>query len=141
MDRGELSLSPLQTEGKLLSQLICYVLGHSKVGRSLLECFVKHALHNEPFASSSFGLTVARYSTTVLLASGRCWIEEATLLDTGRAIIKTIQLAIFLHAACDAWGNALITFFTPFDLASHEEKSFRTPDHLSAFRGGVWARD
>ena len=27
----------LQTEGKLLSQLICYVLGHSKVGRSLLE--------------------------------------------------------------------------------------------------------
>ena len=27
----------LQTEGKLLSELICYVLGRSKVGRSLLE--------------------------------------------------------------------------------------------------------
>ena len=27
----------LQTEGKLLSQLICYVLGRSKVGRCLLE--------------------------------------------------------------------------------------------------------
>ena len=27
----------LQTEGKLFSQLICYVLGRSKVGRSLLE--------------------------------------------------------------------------------------------------------
>ena len=34
-------------------------------------------------------------------------------MDTGRAIVKTAQLAIILHAACNAWGNAIITFFTP----------------------------
>ena len=48
------------------------------VGRNLLE-FVKHALHSEPFESSSSGLTVARYSTTLLLEADagsrdrRCW--------------------------------------------------------------------
>ena len=89
----------LQTEGKLLSQLI-YVLGRSKVGHSLLK-FCKHALHSEPFASYSSGLTVA-------LVRGRCWIEGATLLDTGRAIVQTAQLGIIFHAACNAWGNATI---------------------------------
>ena len=33
------------------------------------------------------------------------------------------QLGIILHAACNAWGNAIITFFTPFDLAPCDKKS------------------
>ena len=63
------------------------------------------------------------YSTTVLFNRGRCWIEWAMLLDTGRAIVQTAQLGIILHAACNAWGNAIITFFTPFDPAPCDKKS------------------
>ena len=33
------------------------------------------------------------------------------------------QLGIILHAACNAWGNAIITFFTPFDPAPCDKKS------------------
>ena len=46
-----------------------------------------------------------------------------TLLDTGRAIIQTAQLGIILHAACSAWGNAIMTFFTQFDPAPCDKKS------------------
>ena len=82
-------------------QLIYYVLGHSKVGRSLLE-FLKHALHSEPFASSSCGLIVARYSTTVLLEADagsrkrRYW----TLAEQS---YKRHSLVSSLHAACNVW--------------------------------------
>ena len=43
------------------------------------------------------------------------------LLDTGRAIVHLH--AIIVHAACNAWGNAIITFFTPFDPAPCDKKS------------------
>ena len=69
----------LQSEGKLLLQLICYVLGCSKVGCSLLEfckaCLVQWAICK----FYSFGLTVAMYSPTLLLEADagsrkrRCW--------------------------------------------------------------------
>ena len=54
------------------------------------------------------------------------------LLGTARAIV---QLSIILHAGCNGLGNAIITFFTPFNPAPCH-KLFRTPDPLSAFRGG-----
>ena len=48
-------------------------------------------------------------------------------MDTGRAIVQMAQLGIIhasiLHAACIAWGNAIITFFTPFDPAPLDKKS------------------
>ena len=44
-------------------------------------------------------------------------------MDTGRAIVPTAQLGIILHAACNARGNAIITFFTPFDPAPCDKKS------------------
>ena len=44
-------------------------------------------------------------------------------MDTGRAIVQTAQLGIIFHAACNAWGNAIITFFMPFDPAPYDKKS------------------
>ena len=45
------------------------------------------------------------------------------LLDTGRTIVQTAHRGIILHAACNAGGNAIITFFTPFDPAPCDKKS------------------
>ena len=37
-------------------------------------------------------------------------------------------------------GNAIITFFMPFDPAPCDKKSFRTSDPLSAFQEGLGTR-
>ena len=74
----------LQTKGKLLSQLICYVLSCSKVGCSLLK-FCKPCL---AYWASSGLLAAARYSTTVLLETD-AGLREWRRLDTGRAIAQT----------------------------------------------------
>ena len=81
-------------------------------------------------------------STTVLLEAG-AGSREGRCLDTGRAIVQTAQLGIILHAACNVWGNAIITFFATFDPAPcyKKSRSEHWPDPLSAFRGGVWALD
>ena len=128
----------LQTKGKLLLQLICYVLSCSKVGCSLLE-FCKPCL---AYWASSRLLAAARYSTTVLLeadAGSREWRRS----DTGRAIVQTAQLGIIhhsiLHAACKCMGksNAIITFFMSFDHAPCDKKSRSEHQTLfPAFRGG-----
>ena len=44
-------------------------------------------------------------------------------MDTGRAIVPMAQLGITLHAAYNAWGNAIITFFMPFDPAPCDKRS------------------
>jgi len=64
------------------------------------------------------------------------------LLDTGRAIVQTAQLGIILHAACNAWRNAIITFFTPFNPTPCDKKS--RSKHQTLFLacvGRVWAQD
>ena len=47
------------------------------------------------------------------------------MLDRGSDAVghwqSTRTLGIILHAACNAWGNAIITFFTPFDKKSSSE--------------------
>ena len=62
-------------------------------------------------------------------------------MDTGRAIVPTAQLGITLHAACNAWRNAIIKFFTPFDPAPCDKKSSEHQTLFLARAGRVWARD
>jgi len=65
-----------------------------------------------------------------------------TLLDTGRAIVQTAQLGIILHAACNAWRNAIITFFMPFNPTPCDKKSRSEHQTLFLARvGRVWVRD
>ena len=79
-----------------------------------------------PFASSSSKLlTVARYSTTVLLEAV-AGSREQRCLDTDRAIIQTAQLGInrasILHAACGAWGNAIFYTVRPTPCACDKKR-------------------
>ena len=116
----------LQTEGKLLSQLI-YVFGRSKVGRSL-HGFCKACLAQWIICKLySSGLNSSKVVHNPVVRC-RCWIEGATLLDTGRAIVQTAQLGIILHAGCNAWWNA---FFMPFNPPPWDKK--RRSEHQTLF--------
>ena len=129
----------LQTEGKLLSQLICYILSRSQVGRNLLE-FCKAYLAQWAICKLYSSASSSKVFHNPLVR-GRCWIEGATPLDTGRAIIQTAQLGIILHAACNAWPNVIITFFMPFDPAHVTRKVVQNTRPSFCFSGRVWAWD
>ena len=68
------------------------------------------------------------------LVRGRCWIERATLLDTGRAIVKTTQLGTRCMQCMAECNNCILYAIRPRPM--WQEKSFRTLDPLSAFQGG-----
>ena len=95
-------------------------------------------MHSEPFASSSSGLTVARYSIAVLLVvdagsrKRRCW----TLAEQSCKRHSLVP-SYTLHAMYEG-----MTSFTPFDPAPCDKKSRSEHQTLFLARAGkVWARD
>ena len=92
---------------------------------------------SEPFASSSSGLTLARYSTTVLLEADAGSREDTvghwqTVLleaDAGSrerhcwTLAEQSYTCYYLTRCMQCMGKAIITSFTPFDPAPCDKKS------------------
>ena len=102
--------------------------------------YIGAVLHTEPFASSSSGLTAARYSTTVLLEENVAELRERHCCTLAEQSYKRHSLVSFilpysmLQSVYGECNNHILYAVWP---RLWQEKSFRTPDPLPAFREWV----
>ena len=102
--------------------------------------YIGAVLHTEPFASSSSGLTAARYSTTVLLEENAAELRERHCCTLAEQSYKRHSLLSFilpysmLQSVYGECNNHILYAVWPH---LWQEKSFRTPDSLPAFREWV----